>query len=92
LLRKKRNETVYPPPNGTVAKENPTLGHPNRARKTVTEKEVRQKYRRFWESDQAGKGIVAHDNSIGHSLGLMTVPSLAIPMVFYCYSNGFMSK
>jgi hypothetical protein len=38
LLHKKRNETVCPPPNGTVAKDNPALGHPNRARRTVRRK------------------------------------------------------
>jgi hypothetical protein len=68
LLRKKRKETVYPSQDVTVVNANPVIGHPNGIRKTATENEVWQKYRRFWESDQAGKGIVAHDNSIEHNI------------------------
>jgi hypothetical protein len=68
LLRKKRKETVYPSQDVTVVKANPNVGHPNGTRQIATEKAVWQKYRRFWESDQAGKGIVAHDNSIEHNI------------------------
>lgn len=68
LLRKKGKETAYPSNDVTVVKANPNVGHPNGIGKAATENEVWQKYRRFWESDQAGKGIVAHDNSIEHNI------------------------
>lgn len=68
LLRKKRKETVHPSQDVTDVKANPNVGPPNRTTKAATESEVWQKYRRFWESDQAGKGIVAHDNSIEHNI------------------------
>jgi hypothetical protein len=68
LFCKKRKETGYPSQDMTVVKANPNISHPNRIRKTTTEKAVWQKYRHFWESDQAGKGIIAHDNSIKHNI------------------------
>lgn len=52
----------------TDVKANPNIGPPNRTMKAATESEVWQKYRCFWESDQAGKGIVAYNNSIKHNI------------------------
>ncbi|KAB8067370.1 hypothetical protein BDV29DRAFT_163446 [Aspergillus leporis] len=59
MLRKK----VHGSQGGSVAPE-PSSSKENR----VSVDEVWYKYQQFWESDQAGIGIVAHDNTVDHNI------------------------
>lgn len=37
-------------------------------KKGLDDESIWQKYQRFWESDQAGLAIIAHDNSLAHNI------------------------